>query len=77
MPGQFTATSIDQGQFIRVTKTAMIPKVDVVAVRRARFGDGAVVVTNRCANRVIEKYEDVVAAVYGVVPGDKGEARGS
>ena len=77
MPGQFTATSIDRGQFIAVTRLTHIPKADVVAVRRARFGEGAVIVTNRCANKVLEKYEDVVAAVYGVVPGDKGEARGS
>ena len=63
IPG--TAHGAVDEAFIYLTKRVRVPRENVVAVRPTRDGQGANVVTDRGAMRVVEDYEDIVRILYG------------
>lgn len=48
-----------------LTKIVRVPVDVIYSVKRAPYGNGAVVVTDRGCNVVADDYNEVVAALYG------------
>ena len=65
LPG--TAHGKIEGDFVFLTKRVRIPRGDILAVKPSRDGEGATVITKRCAvMRVCEDYSALMFHLYGV-----------
>ena len=69
-----TAFGAIDGEFVYLTKRIRIPRQDILAVKPAADGNGAIVITERGATWVCEDYSALMFHLYGADVSGRSES---
>ena len=72
-----TALGAIDGEYVYLTKRVRVPRENILAVRPARDGRGAFVVTDRGSMRVCEDYGALMYHLYGAEVPSRGSLVGA